>query len=267
MVYALDLVDAPITCHVWNADGTQLALCPNTSDLLIYSVNEKKFDLLFTLQQHTQVISGVDWDYKHNRIVTCSHDRNAYVWDFEGGAWKPRLVVLRLTRAATYVRWSPDGERFVVATGTKKMSVCAWEAKENWWVAVNIAHDKPTGLAAEWAPDSRHILLASTDRHCRYITIDEEDAKTVKKAGKGAKDKKALDFCLGKFGAQAWVNSCAISPAGTWACFAGHDPYLRFLTQAELTGGSMNKPGINIPGLPFLALQFISEKGPDRGRL
>lgn len=37
-------------------------------------------------------------------------DRNAYVWTFTGGAWKPSLVILRINRAATMVKWSPLGE-------------------------------------------------------------------------------------------------------------------------------------------------------------
>ena len=37
-------------------------------------------------------------------------DRNAYVWTYNGGEWKPSLVILRINRAATIVKWSPSGE-------------------------------------------------------------------------------------------------------------------------------------------------------------
>lgn len=39
-------------------------------------------------------------------------DRNAYVWVYseEEKAWKPSLVILRINRAATCVKWSPQGE-------------------------------------------------------------------------------------------------------------------------------------------------------------
>jgi len=36
-------------------------------------------------------------------------DRNAYVWTFAKGEWKPTLVILRINRAATCVKWSPLG--------------------------------------------------------------------------------------------------------------------------------------------------------------
>ncbi len=58
--------------------------------------------------QHDQVVSGLDWAPQTNRIVSCSHDRNAYVWTLEAEGWKPVLSVLRINRAATHVKWSPQ---------------------------------------------------------------------------------------------------------------------------------------------------------------
>jgi len=38
-------------------------------------------------------------------------DRNAYVWtQGDDGKWKPTLVLLRINRAATCVKWSPLGK-------------------------------------------------------------------------------------------------------------------------------------------------------------
>jgi hypothetical protein len=40
-------------------------------------------------------------------------DRNAYVWtQGDDGKWKPTLVLLRINRAATCVKWSPLGKCF-----------------------------------------------------------------------------------------------------------------------------------------------------------
>ena len=43
-------------------------------------------------------------------ICNLSKDRNAYVWTLQDGKWKPTLVILRINRAATCVKWSPKGE-------------------------------------------------------------------------------------------------------------------------------------------------------------
>ena len=92
------------------------------------------------MKEHGQYISGIDWCEKTNMIVTCSHDRNAYVWKLSDkgcdslfvlpnimhehahmilqyitpGEWEPTLVVLRIARAATDVKWSPNGDKFAV---------------------------------------------------------------------------------------------------------------------------------------------------------
>lgn len=54
---------------------------------------------------------SIDWAPQSNRIVTCGSDKNAYVWSLDGRAWKPELVVLRVQRAATCVKWSPNGKK------------------------------------------------------------------------------------------------------------------------------------------------------------
>lgn len=82
-----------------------------------------------SLLQHDKVITSIDWAPNTNRIVTCSQDRNAYVWkqaqDPQTGAtvWKPTLVLLRINRAATFVRWSPNEDKFAVASGARCVDV------------------------------------------------------------------------------------------------------------------------------------------------
>ncbi len=73
------------------------------------------------LKEHDQLISAIDWAPESNRIVSCSHDRNAYVWTAEAdGSWKPTLVILRLDRAATFVRWSPKEDKFACSSAAKQ---------------------------------------------------------------------------------------------------------------------------------------------------
>jgi len=69
--------------------------------------------------QHDKLITSIDWAPNSNRIVTCSQDRNAYVWQEEADGWKPTLVLLRINRAATHVRWSPKENKFAVGSGAR----------------------------------------------------------------------------------------------------------------------------------------------------
>ena len=82
------------------------------------------------------MVSSIDWSAVTNKIVSCSHDRNAFVWTFqpELGTWKPALVILRIDRAALDVRWSFDGKRFAVTSGSKCVPVCTYDSGNDWCV-------------------------------------------------------------------------------------------------------------------------------------
>ncbi|GAA0142292.1 hypothetical protein LIER_03225 [Lithospermum erythrorhizon] len=69
-----------ITCHSWSPDESMIAFCPNNSEVHIYRLLDDKWDKLYVLQKHDQIVSGIDWSARSNKIVTVSHDRNSYVW-------------------------------------------------------------------------------------------------------------------------------------------------------------------------------------------
>ncbi|RXM33825.1 Actin-related protein 2/3 complex subunit 1A [Acipenser ruthenus] len=97
----------PVSCHAWNKDRTQIAISPNNTEVHIYQKSGKEWTKIHELTQHSGRITGIDWAPISNRIVTCASDRNAYVWTLKDKVWKPTLVLLRINRAATCVKWSP----------------------------------------------------------------------------------------------------------------------------------------------------------------
>ena len=44
------------------------------------------------------------------------------------------LSFLRINRAATCVRWSPEENKFAVGSGAKIVSICYYETGMDWWV-------------------------------------------------------------------------------------------------------------------------------------
>lgn len=64
--------------------------------------------------------------------MTCAVDRNAYVWTLRDGAWKPTLVLLRINRAATCVKWSPQENKIAVGSGSQTISICYFEKENDW---------------------------------------------------------------------------------------------------------------------------------------
>lgn len=114
--------------------------------------------------------------------MTCSQDRNAYVycWESASSTWKPTLVLLRINRAATHVRWSPLENKFAVASGAKLISVCYFEEEHNWWVSKHIK--KPissTVLSVDWHPENILLAAGSADMKARVFSawIKGIDAK------------------------------------------------------------------------------------------
>ncbi len=96
------------------------------------------------LKEHDQLISAIDWAPESNRIVSCSHDKNCYVWTAEAdGSWKPTLVLARLDRAATFVRWSPKEDKFAVSSASKQERPSTPEPRTHLGIHRTPAHPRP----------------------------------------------------------------------------------------------------------------------------
>ena len=50
----------------------EVALSHNNNEVCIYRVNGTSFELLHTLKEHSQRVTGIDWAARSNQIVTCS---------------------------------------------------------------------------------------------------------------------------------------------------------------------------------------------------
>ena len=159
-----------ISCFCFNGDKTKLALCPNTSEIWIYAKKGAEWEEECVLQEHSQVVTSLDWGTKTNRLVSCSQDRNAYVWTFENGKWKPTLVILRLQRAATHVTWSPKEDKFAVSSGAKLVCICYFEDENDWWVSKHIKKHRSTVLSVAWHPNNVLVATASSDGHARVFS-------------------------------------------------------------------------------------------------
>lgn len=114
-------------------------------------------------------------------IVTCGHDRNAYVWKYDESekSWKPTLVILRINRAATCVKWSPNGDKFAVGSGAKCVPVCHFEENQNWWISKMIKKHKSSVLDLAWSPNQKFLVTGSSDFKCRIFSayIDGVDSR------------------------------------------------------------------------------------------
>jgi actin related protein 2/3 complex subunit 1A/1B len=228
-----------ISYHAFKSDGSECAVSKNDDAVYIYktggSDDVSKWTETQVVTEHGGAVSGIDWCAKTNLIVTCGHDRNAYVWKYEDKdkAWKPTLVILRINRAATCVKWSPNGDKFAVGSGAKCVPVCHFEQNQNWWISKMIKKHKSSVLDIDWSPNQKFLVTGSSDLKCRVFSafiegIDQKDDDALT----GIFGEKSHEFgeCLVEYDqAKAWVQGVSWSPNGMRIAFAGHGSTLTFV--------------------------------------
>jgi len=251
------IVGVPITSFAFNKDRTEVALSPNSNEVHIYKKEAGGWNLTSVLTEHDKLVTGIDWAPNSNRIVTCSQDRNAYVWTWEAkeNAWKPTLVILRINRAATQVKWSPKEDKFAVASGAKCISVCYFEKDNDWWVSKHIKKPiRSSVLSIDWHPNNVLIAAGSSDFKARVFSgwvkgVDDKPGAC------SWGDKFPFGDVLGEFSSGGWVHDVAFSPDGESIAYVGHDSSVSIVT------GSTGTPTVlNTAFLPFTKLLWITGK-------
>jgi len=264
-----DPMEKQVSYHAFSGDGKFAAVSKNDEAVYIFntkgSADASTWDETQVVTEHGGRVSGIDWNAKTNQIVTCGHDRNAYVWKLEGSTWKPTLVILRINRAATCVRWSPHGDKFAVGSGAKCVPVCHFEQGQNWWISKMIKKHKSSVLDLAWSPNQKFLVTGSSDFKCRIFSafiegIDNaDDDGHTNLFGKNNKNVSAFGEILWEFDeAKSWVQGVAWSPSGLQIGFAGHGSVLTFAT---LSAGSNPKTEtIYQKGLPSTMVNFMDDK-------
>ncbi|CAK9308566.1 unnamed protein product [Citrullus colocynthis] len=247
-----------ITCHAWSPDHSMVAFCPNNNEVHIYKSSQDNWERVYVLQKHDQLISGIDWSVRSNRIVTASHDRNSYVWNLEGLEWVPTLVILRLNRAALCVQWSPKENKFAVGSGAKTVCICYYEQENNWWVSklIRKRHDSSVTNVA-WHPNNLLLATTSTDGKCRIFSTFIKGVDT--------KDSRAGAFSDSKFGelivqldlSFSWAFGVKWSPSGNTLAYAGHNSMIYFVDEV---GPSPLAQNVAFRDLPLRDILFVSER-------
>jgi len=256
------LAQTPITSHAFSADRNQLAVSLNSNDAQIFSNNGQEWVPTETLSEHDKLITSIDWAPNSNRIVTCSQDRNAYVWqetpDPDTGklVWKPTLVLLRINRAATHVKWSPREDKFAVASGTRAIAICSFDPENNWWVSKLLKKPiRSTVLSIDWHPNNVLLAAGSADMKARVFSayikeVDERPTATVWGS------KLPFNTVCGEYTSPAggWVHAVGFSPSGDVLAFTSHDSSISIV----YPGGPVVH-NIRMQSLPLVTLTWTSE--------
>jgi actin related protein 2/3 complex subunit 1A/1B len=252
----------PITSHAFNGDRSQLAVSLNSNDAQIMFRQGQEWKVSETLSEHDKLITAIDWAPNSNRIVTASQDRNAYVWqqtpDLKTGqtVWKPTLVLLRINRAATYVKWSPLEDKFAVGSGARAIAICSFDPENNWWVSRLLKKPiRSTVLCVDWHPNNVLLAAGSADMKARVFSafikdVDKRPAATV------WGEKLPFNTICGEYTSPAggWVHAVGFSPSGDVLAFASHDSSISIVYP-----GGPTIYNIRISSLPFVSLIWTAE--------
>lgn len=247
----------PVTCHSFSGDRNGLALSLNDHEVKIFKKSGNKWDETHTLGEHGQHVTGIDWAPKSNRIVTCGADRNAYVWTYEQGKWKPHLVILRINRAATSVKWSPEENKFAVGSSARVISVSYYEEEHTWWVSKHIKKPiRSTVTCLDWHPNNILIAAGSTDFKARVFSgyIKEIESKPSPNTW-GSKMTFASPMAEFSNGGGGWVHAISFSPSGDKIAWVGHDSSVSVADSAHENKLAMVKDSF----LPFMGLTWVTE--------
>lgn len=280
----------PITCYAQSGSSDRLALSPNNNLVYIYRQQNSSWVEETILSQHDLRVTSIDWAPKTNRIVTCSADRNAYVWtqSSEDQTWKPTLVLLRINRAATCVKWSPNEDKFAVGTAAKLVCICFFESANDWWVSKHVKKPiKSTVTCIDWHPNSILLACGSTDYKSRIFSTfvrevdlqqqQQQQQRLQQTKGASASIASTLkattwlkqsdlnidDSTLTTTGtlisefsnSGAWVHDVAFSPDGTKLAWVSHDSSLSVVDSSS----NLTVVTLKTRYLPFLSCVWVSQ--------
>ncbi|GMG18882.1 unnamed protein product [Ambrosiozyma monospora] len=253
-----NLSKEPIYDHCFSQDKQTVAITKENTVEIYNVASRAQPKLIATLSSHDKTVTALDINTK-GQIVTCSQDRNALVWDKQpDGTYKPTLVLLRINRAATSVKWSPNGEKFAVASSARVIAVCYFEDENDWWISKHIKKPlKSTILSLDWHENSILLAAGSTDGHVRvfsaYIkSVDKKPPPTV-----WGERLPFQTLCLDS-NLRSWVYDVKFDPAYQFLAAVTQDGSIHFVYpgpgEQEVAGVFTVKNST----LPFKTLLFVN---------
>jgi actin related protein 2/3 complex, subunit 1A/1B len=266
----------PIADHSFSADRQTLAVARD-NNVELYNRSGSKFMLKDELKGHDKTVTSVDIAPRSGMIVTCSQgrgifrlaskeltislDRNAYVWEPSPSGWKPTLVLLRINRAATFVRWSPSEKKFAVGSGARVIAVCYFEEENDWWVSKHLKKPiRSTITSLAWHPNSVLLAAGSTDSHARVFSgfIKGIDARPESSVWG---ERLPFNTVCGEYlnDSAGWIHDVAFSPSGDALAFVAHDSSITVVYQSAPEQPPKAMINVSTQMLPFTTLIWNGE--------
>lgn len=254
------LFHRPIADHSFSANRQTLAVATENK-VELYAKSGTGFKIQDELKGHDKTVTSVDIAPHSGRIVTCSQDRNALVWEPSPSGYKPTLVLLRINRAATFVRWSPSETKFAVGSGARVIAVCYFEEENDWWVSKHIKKPiRSTITTVAWHPNSVLLAAGSTDAHARVFSSFVKGVDERPEPGPWG-ERLPFNTVCGEYlnNSAGWINAVSFSPTGNALAFAAHDSSITVVYPSEPDQAPRAVVSVSTQLLPFMSLIWNGE--------
>lgn len=173
--FELDASEGEVYVVEFSHNGKRLAASGADGMTVVYDTST--FQVRHTLREHSEPVVCIAWSPDDTRLITCSQDNKARVWD--ANVRSPRalessrnqLTFLRQTgmcllqidhhnQPVSTACWAPDGETFVTGSLDKQSQLCLWTLD-----------GRPS---YSWAIDYRVQDCAISSDGQRMVTISSE---------------------------------------------------------------------------------------------
>jgi actin related protein 2/3 complex subunit 1A/1B len=213
-----------ISAFCFNKDYSKCALSQKDNKIYIYKTPDifktSTWELEHTLDSHVLYVSCIDWNHKTNKILSCSFDKTAFVWEFINNKWVPSNIVInsKLKLGFLTCSWNENGDKLCLGTSGSQLYIGFFDPSTMWWQCIESKESKK-GLhkssvtSAKISPNNTYCLSGSTDLRVIITNVTIENYNPIKDFGKEIINHKV----------NAWVNSVCWTKDGKYALSANQN--------------------------------------------
>ena len=171
-------------------------------------------------------------------------------------------MILRINRAATFLKWSPLESKFAVGSGAQLISIYYFESENAWWVSKHIKKPiRSTVLSLDWHPNNVLLAAGSCDFKCRVFSayIKEVDEKPASAPWGSKMPFGQLMSAFGGSGTGGWVQRVSFSANGSLPSQPAWPKSATTAPSVADASKSVQVSTLKTEFLPLLSVSFISE--------
>jgi actin related protein 2/3 complex subunit 1A/1B len=217
-----------ISVLCFNSDLTKCALSQKDNKIYIYKTPDlfktSTWELEHTLDAHLLYVSGLDWNHKTNKILSCSFDKTAFVWEFKDNKWIPNNINVDSKLGFISCCWNENGDRLALGTSGNKLFIGYFNDDPSlmWWMCNEIKKIHISSVTTcKISPNSLYCVSGSTDLRIKisyiYLKENQYDNKYTPVQG--------LEFgnIVVEHKVGAWINSVCWTKDGKYALSANQN--------------------------------------------